>query len=204
DRLKKDSPIDEITITCPYCGSTNLKKSGFYRGNKQRYICKKCFKSIMYPTYPKDTELCPYCKDGSIRKDGVSTIGGKQRQRKFCNVCYGTFYVPLETVDNDIEEQQLSDENDNTSTENKEKMKQFGGVRIPELSDVSIIAMKSEGGMKQCSKCKQWKNKTEFSKQRDKKDGVRSYCRECDKNYQKQYKEKMLGKEGENNNDEEV
>lgn len=33
--------------------------------------------------------------------------------------------------------------------------------------------------MKQCTKCKQWKDESEFPKRKDSKDGLRADCREC-------------------------
>lgn len=49
--------------------------------------------------------------------------------------------------------------------------------------------------MKRCSKCKENKSKTLFSKDRTKKDGFHSHCKECngkrksDKEYQQRYRE---------------
>lgn len=41
--------------------------------------------------------------------------------------------------------------------------------------------------MKQCSACGQLKPESEFSKDKTKADGLRSQCKECDKQYAKQY-----------------
>ena len=41
--------------------------------------------------------------------------------------------------------------------------------------------IRNEQGQKQCSKCKQWKDETEFSKG-NLPDGLNSICKECDKN----------------------
>ena len=42
--------------------------------------------------------------------------------------------------------------------------------------------------MKQCSKCKEWKELTEFSKKRSKSDGLCCYCRSCIKKSNKQWR----------------
>lgn len=34
-----------------------------------------------------------------------------------------------------------------------------------------------------CNKCKKEKSKTEFSKDKNKKDGLRTICKQCDKKY---------------------
>lgn len=36
---------------------------------------------------------------------------------------------------------------------------------------------------KQCSRCGKWKSKTEFEKQSNHKDGLKSFCRKCHSNY---------------------
>ena len=41
--------------------------------------------------------------------------------------------------------------------------------------------------VKKCSKCKQQKNASEFNKNKQHKDGLRSYCRACDREFQKEY-----------------
>ena len=43
-----------------------------------------------------------------------------------------------------------------------------------------------EEGKKQCFRCKQWKDKKEFTRDSRAKDGLRSYCRKCVLGYTKQ------------------
>lgn len=43
-----------------------------------------------------------------------------------------------------------------------------------------------EEGKKQCFRCKQWKDKKEFTRDSRAKDGLRSYCRKCVSEYTKQ------------------
>ena len=45
--------------------------------------------------------------------------------------------------------------------------------------------------MKQCNKCKEWKNEDEFGKRKDKKDGLQNKCKCCDKKYRENNKEKI-------------
>lgn len=42
--------------------------------------------------------------------------------------------------------------------------------------------------MKKCLKCKQWKPKSEFSKNRTRKDGLQDWCTECGREYARTYK----------------
>ena len=41
--------------------------------------------------------------------------------------------------------------------------------------------------MKQCTKCKKWKDESEFSKQLSRKDGLRSWCKKCVSEYSHKY-----------------
>lgn len=41
--------------------------------------------------------------------------------------------------------------------------------------------------MKQCTKCKQQKNKTDFSKGKREKDGLQYWCKDCHKQYRRKY-----------------
>lgn len=47
--------------------------------------------------------------------------------------------------------------------------------------------------LKQCTKCKEWKNKSEFNKNNKTKDGLKCWCKDCTKadyfNHKKQYKQ---------------
>jgi len=44
--------------------------------------------------------------------------------------------------------------------------------------------------MKRCAKCKKWKEESEFSKNRIRKDGLRVWCKDCDSEYnRKRYEE---------------
>lgn len=49
--------------------------------------------------------------------------------------------------------------------------------------------------IKTCSKCKETKNTTEFSKHKSSKDGLRSYCKLCNSVYCKSYRIKNMDKE---------
>ena len=44
--------------------------------------------------------------------------------------------------------------------------------------------------LKQCPKCKQWKPVSEFNKSRNRKDGLRCYCKKCQVIYRKEYYQK--------------
>jgi len=44
--------------------------------------------------------------------------------------------------------------------------------------------------MKQCSKCKKLKDESEFNKQHTTKDGLRFWCRQCSRNYDRKYYKK--------------
>ena len=37
--------------------------------------------------------------------------------------------------------------------------------------------------MKRCSKCKRWKDESEFAKNRQSKDGLKSWCKKCESEY---------------------
>jgi len=41
--------------------------------------------------------------------------------------------------------------------------------------------------MKQCNKCRKWKDESEFSKSRAFKDGLRYWCKACESKYQHKY-----------------
>ena len=41
--------------------------------------------------------------------------------------------------------------------------------------------------MKQCTKCKKWKDESEFSKQPRRKDGLRYWCKKCECEYVHKY-----------------
>lgn len=45
--------------------------------------------------------------------------------------------------------------------------------------------------MKQCTKCKEWKDESEFAKNSKAKDGLCHRCKACQKEYRKQHKEHM-------------
>jgi len=45
--------------------------------------------------------------------------------------------------------------------------------------------------MKVCTKCKIEKNKSEFSKYKNKKDGLQLYCKKCEKEYKINNKNKI-------------
>lgn len=47
---------------------------------------------------------------------------------------------------------------------------------------------------KRCSKCKEVKALSEFSKDKNHKDGLRSYCKSCQKIYEIEYKKTINGK----------
>ncbi len=48
--------------------------------------------------------------------------------------------------------------------------------------------------MKQCTKCKRWKDESEFSKSRKNKDGLRYWCKDCEQAYtRKRYKKEGKG-----------
>jgi len=47
--------------------------------------------------------------------------------------------------------------------------------------------------MKQCSKCKKRKDKSEFGKNRTRADGLRIWCRECESEYARERYEKKRG-----------
>lgn len=49
--------------------------------------------------------------------------------------------------------------------------------------------------MKQCTKCKQWKDESEFNKKKASKDGLRTECRICQCNYNKNYYKTPDGKQ---------
>ncbi|GAI05436.1 unnamed protein product, partial [marine sediment metagenome] len=42
-----------------------------------------------------------------------------------------------------------------------------------------MVSIENKEGMKQCTKCKQWKDKTEFNKKSNTRDGLDGHCREC-------------------------
>lgn len=43
--------------------------------------------------------------------------------------------------------------------------------------------------MKQCSKCKEWKDESDFHKDKNRKSKLRSWCKECRKKASKKYQE---------------
>lgn len=49
--------------------------------------------------------------------------------------------------------------------------------------------------MKQCTKCKQWKDESEFNKRKDSKDGLRTECKICQRDYNKNYYKTPEGKQ---------
>ena len=48
--------------------------------------------------------------------------------------------------------------------------------------------------MKKCTHCGEWKDEGKFNKQKAGKDGLRAYCRECQKNMAKEYRESENGR----------
>lgn len=50
------------------------------------------------------------------------------------------------------------------------------------------------GKMKQCSKCKEWKEEIEFGKEKRVKSGLRAACNKCYKEYEKSYRQSEHGK----------
>lgn len=65
----------------------------------------------------------------------------------------------------------------------KEKMKKSREKNRTTPPYVAKALLRNEQGQKQCSKCKQWKNESEFTIQRSSKDGLSSICRNCQHNY---------------------
>ncbi len=51
---------------------------------------------------------------------------------------------------------------------------------------------KVETQLKRCCRCKQWKDRSKFSRNRCQKDGLKSYCKQCDRDYRC----KIFGKGG--------
>ncbi len=47
--------------------------------------------------------------------------------------------------------------------------------------------------MKQCTKCKKLKSKSEFSKNRKNKDGLRYWCKKCEREYKRKYYRRNRG-----------
>ena len=47
--------------------------------------------------------------------------------------------------------------------------------------------------MKQCTKCKKLKSKSEFSKNRKNKDGLRYWCKKCEREYKRRYYRRNRG-----------
>ena len=47
--------------------------------------------------------------------------------------------------------------------------------------------------MKRCTKCKKLKSKSEFSKNRKNKDGLRFWCKKCEREYKRRYYRKNRG-----------
>ena len=54
--------------------------------------------------------------------------------------------------------------------------------------------------MKQCSKCKKQKDESEFSKNRKNKDGLRYYCKDCERAYTRERYEQKRGSAKKYNN----
>jgi hypothetical protein len=54
--------------------------------------------------------------------------------------------------------------------------------------------------MKQCSKCKIQKDESEFSKNRKNKDGLRYYCKDCERAYTREHYEQKRGSAKKYNN----
>ena len=54
--------------------------------------------------------------------------------------------------------------------------------------------------MKQCSKCKKQKDESEFSKNRKNKDGLRYYCKDCERAYTRERYEQKKGSAKKYNN----
>ena len=46
--------------------------------------------------------------------------------------------------------------------------------------------------MKLCSKCQEWKNESEFNKNRSRKDGLRVWCKKCTHNYTRGHLKRYL------------
>ena len=42
---------------------------------------------------------------------------------------------------------------------------------------------KTETQLKQCNKCKKWKDRSKFSRNRGRKDGLSGRCKQCDRDY---------------------
>ena len=47
--------------------------------------------------------------------------------------------------------------------------------------------------MKQCTKCNKLKSKSEFSKNSNNKDGLKYWCKKCDREYKRRYYRKNRG-----------
>jgi len=47
--------------------------------------------------------------------------------------------------------------------------------------------------MKRCSKCKEWKDESEFGKDRTCKDGLRVWCKNCEREYKRRYYRRNRG-----------
>lgn len=81
------------TISCPDCKGTNIRKAGMFPSKtnpKQRYRCFDCgrtfFPGVTSPVRVTSVTgvLCPFCKDGKIRKAGFQIHGGRKYQRYQC------------------------------------------------------------------------------------------------------------------------
>ena len=59
--------------------------------------------------------------------------------------------------------------------------------RMPYIANALI---RNEQGQKQCSKCKQWKDESEFNKKKGNKDGLSNVCKICGREQSSKYREK--------------
>lgn len=72
-------------MNCPYCRSSNIKKAGFLKSGKQRWMCNDCKHNFNKNTIVKEEikETCPHCH-GKLIKCGFTRKGKQQYKCKSC------------------------------------------------------------------------------------------------------------------------
>ena len=74
-------------MSCPHCGSENVKKNGLLPSGKQRWYCNDCKKYWSFGVEPvkptTDGKHCPYC-GGALKSTGWNASGTRRYACKEC------------------------------------------------------------------------------------------------------------------------
>ncbi|MBW4596234.1 MAG: hypothetical protein KME46_25850 [Brasilonema angustatum HA4187-MV1] len=85
----------------PICDRPWVVSKGKSESGVQRWVCRNCKLSWTGNPVgrPERRDItCPNCLQGSVKKNGITTKGGKPHQKWICKECGQNFSFPIREV----------------------------------------------------------------------------------------------------------